>query len=147
MYKSRYEISDTARQKTQSLESNVRELRLQVYELSARMLAADGTPLTLTKAEKHALGVTIRAHQRRLEQAAAAKQRQQEKEAAQRAAKEEEMRAWRERREREERQAASEEFTTEERRLILASLHPDESASKERREAAFKVFNAKVKPQ
>ena len=37
------------------------------------------------------------------------------------------------------------EFTPEERRTILSVLHPDNSASKERREAAFKVFIGKVK--
>ena len=40
---------------------------------------------------------------------------------------------------------SSSEFTPEERLLILASLHPDNSASEERREAAFKAFNKKVK--
>jgi hypothetical protein len=40
---------------------------------------------------------------------------------------------------------SSSEFTPEERLLILATLHPDNSASKERREAAFKAFNKKVK--
>jgi hypothetical protein len=34
-------------------------------------------------------------------------------------------------------------FTDEERRLILSTLHPDANASPERREAAFKPFNAK----
>ena len=34
-------------------------------------------------------------------------------------------------------------FTDEERRLILSTLHPDANASPERREAAFKAFNAK----
>ena len=34
-------------------------------------------------------------------------------------------------------------FTDEERRLILSTLHPDANASPERREAAFKTFNAK----
>jgi hypothetical protein len=36
------------------------------------------------------------------------------------------------------------EFSLEERRLILAALHPDNSASSERREAAFKAFSGKV---
>jgi hypothetical protein len=40
---------------------------------------------------------------------------------------------------------SSSEFTPEERVLILSTLHPDNSASKERREAAFKAFNKKVK--
>jgi hypothetical protein len=35
------------------------------------------------------------------------------------------------------------DFTDEERRLILSTLHPDANASPERREAAFKAFNAK----
>jgi hypothetical protein len=35
------------------------------------------------------------------------------------------------------------DFTDEERRLILSALHPDANASPERREAAFKAFNAK----
>jgi hypothetical protein len=40
---------------------------------------------------------------------------------------------------------SSSEFTPEERRLILSTLHPDNSASKERGEAAFKAFDDKVK--
>jgi hypothetical protein len=36
------------------------------------------------------------------------------------------------------------EFTPEDRRLILSVLHPDNSASTERREAAFKAFSAKA---
>jgi hypothetical protein len=36
-----------------------------------------------------------------------------------------------------------ESFANEERRLILSVLHPDANASPERREAAFKAFNAK----
>jgi hypothetical protein len=41
------------------------------------------------------------------------------------------------------------DFTDEERRLILSTLHPDANASPDRREAAFKAFNAKrgAKPQ
>jgi hypothetical protein len=39
--------------------------------------------------------------------------------------------------------AAEANFTAEERRLILSTLHPDANASPERREAAFKAFNAK----
>jgi hypothetical protein len=35
------------------------------------------------------------------------------------------------------------DFTDDERRLILSTLHPDANASPERREAAFKAFNAK----
>jgi hypothetical protein len=35
------------------------------------------------------------------------------------------------------------DFTDAERRLILSTLHPDANASPERREAAFKAFNAK----
>jgi hypothetical protein len=35
------------------------------------------------------------------------------------------------------------DFTNEERRLILSVLHPDSTMSPERREAAFKAFNAK----
>ena len=34
-------------------------------------------------------------------------------------------------------------LTNEERRLILSTLHPDANPSPERREAAFKAFNAK----
>jgi hypothetical protein len=37
----------------------------------------------------------------------------------------------------------TEDFTDEERREILAVLHPDSNMSPERREAAFKAFNAK----
>jgi hypothetical protein len=36
-------------------------------------------------------------------------------------------------------------FTPDERRAILSGLHPDNSASSERREAAFKLFTGKVK--
>ena len=39
--------------------------------------------------------------------------------------------------------AKGEDFSDEERRLILSTLHPDTNASPERREAAFKAFNAK----
>jgi hypothetical protein len=35
-------------------------------------------------------------------------------------------------------------FTPDERRAILSVLHPDNSASSERREAAFKLFTGKV---
>lgn len=38
---------------------------------------------------------------------------------------------------------AQQDFSDEERRLILSTLHPDANASPERREAAFKAFNAK----
>jgi hypothetical protein len=49
-----------------------------------------------------------------------------------------------EQRERSRREANSKaNFTDEERRLILSTLHPDANASPERREAAFKAFNAK----
>jgi hypothetical protein len=37
----------------------------------------------------------------------------------------------------------AQDFANEERRLILSVLHPDANASPERREAAFKAFNAK----
>jgi hypothetical protein len=51
---------------------------------------------------------------------------------------------WREDLERSRREAAGKaNFTDEERRLILSTLHPDANASPERREAAFKAFNAK----
>jgi hypothetical protein len=42
-----------------------------------------------------------------------------------------------------ERLRTRQDFTAEERRLILSTLHPDANASPERREAAFKAFNAK----
>ena len=37
------------------------------------------------------------------------------------------------------------DFTSEERRLILSALHPDDGASKERREAAFKLFDERTR--
>jgi hypothetical protein len=58
--------------------------------------------------------------------------------------KEVEGERWREDLERSRREAAAKaNFTDEERRLILSTLHPDANASPERREAAFKAFNAK----
>ena len=58
--------------------------------------------------------------------------------------KEIESERWREDLERSRREAAGKaNFTDEERRLILSTLHPDANASPERREAAFKAFNAK----
>ena len=51
---------------------------------------------------------------------------------------------WRADIERSRREAAAKaNFSDEERRLILSTLHPDANASPERREAAFKAFNAK----
>jgi hypothetical protein len=58
--------------------------------------------------------------------------------------KEIESERWREDLERSRREAAAKAgFTNEERRLILSTLHPDANVSPERREAAFKAFNAK----
>jgi hypothetical protein len=51
---------------------------------------------------------------------------------------------WAEDLERRRREAAGKtDFTDKERREILAVLHPDSHTSPERREAAFKAFNAK----